>query len=75
MKKLNLIIARTALVMLPLSIVAIIANVVLAETPWGMNEILWQVSWNVLALSIFTLYLLIDYDRRHEPKYEHSPKH
>lgn len=73
MKKLNLIIARTALVALPLSILAILVNAVLAKTPWGMNEILWQVSWNAMALSILILYLLIEFS--HSQKYEHSPKH
>ena len=74
MKKFDLIIARTALVALPLSILSILINAVLANTDWGMNKLLWQVSWNVLALSILVLYLLIEHNRGKSLEFENSHK-
>ncbi len=59
MQKFYLIIARTALILLPASFICIILNGLLALTRVGMIKVLWQPSWIALTLSLTILLVMV----------------
>lgn len=63
MHKLNLFAARTALILLPASIIAIVFNCLLSQTPFGMIEALWQPSWIALTFSLGILLVMIQLEQ------------
>ncbi len=62
MKKIETIVARTALCLLPLCVLSILLNSLLMCTPFGMFQALWQPSWIGLSLSIAVLFCLMVYE-------------
>lgn len=66
MNKFYLIAARTALLLLPASILCIMANTLLSQTPFGMITFMWRPSWVIFSFSISVLLIMIRYEDRRE---------